>query len=42
MHIGQRVQRPGSHSAEMAELTTQEMLVAYGNVNPSIPALLIG
>ena len=41
MHIGHKVQRPGSHSAEMEELTTPDMLAAYGAVGPSIPTLLL-
>jgi hypothetical protein len=34
------VQRPGSPSAELAAMTTSEMLAAYQEVCPSLPGLL--
>jgi hypothetical protein len=36
-----KVQRPGSSSAELAAATTPEMLAAYAEVSPSLPALLL-
>jgi len=41
LHILEKVQRPGSHSAVLAALTTPEMLAAYGRVCSSIPEFLL-
>jgi hypothetical protein len=41
LRILEKVQRPGSHSAELAALTKPEMLAAYGRVRSSIPEFLL-
>jgi len=36
-----KVERPGSGSAELDAITTPDMLVAYAETHPSLPALLL-
>jgi hypothetical protein len=36
-----KVQRPGSHSAELAAMTTSEMLAACQEACPSFPEILL-
>jgi hypothetical protein len=36
-----KVERPGSSSAELAEMTTPEMLVAYGRAHAFLPSWLL-
>jgi len=36
-----KVERPGSASAELDEMTTPDMLAAYAKAHPSLPGLLL-